>query len=254
MSPDRASPCQYMLQKLSLDIYQSTLFMPFTHLIHGYSTRHAGDIRSESVYEKVLRNLHATPSQVIRATQVHKGDVYQAHAVDQGSVVPDVDGLVYKKDDSSLVFLSVRVADCVPLLLYEPTAQIVAAVHAGWKSTVSNIAAHVVDAMVQRGANTSEIRVSVGPHIGMCCYDVSLDRAKIFESLFLGHDVVSCSDTGWHVDIGKANVLQLIAAGILQHNIDAPPLCTSCQHDTYFSYRKDSNTTFGEMMAVIGIK
>ena len=58
----------------------------------------------------------------------------------------------------------------------------------------------------------------------------------------------------WHIDIGQANVRELQGAGILEENIDLFDLCTSCNSKSLFSYRKDSQESYGEMVGIIGWK
>ncbi len=80
------------------------------------------------------------------------------------------------------------------------------------------------------------------------------DRADIFRTVFPDSQVVFQTEGKWHIDLGLANKLQLIQSGILAFHIDASISCTSCQNDRYFSYRKDSPETSGEMIGIIGLK
>jgi YfiH family protein len=130
-----------------------------------------------------------------------------------------------------------------------------AAVHAGWKGTKGEIAKHAVQAMVKRGAKVENILASIGPHIGMCCYSVDSDRVQYFSHMYPGDVNVLVEKNGtWHLDIGHVNYLQFIEAGILGDHIDESDLCTSCMIDEFFSYRKDTKETFGEMLGIIGWK
>jgi len=56
------------------------------------------------------------------------------------------------------------------------------------------------------------------------------------------------------LDIGYVNLLQLRKSGIPNTHIDARVMCTSCQHNLYYSFRKDTKETFGEMLGVIGVR
>src|SRR5207302_9416175 len=83
------------------------------------------------------------------------------------------------------VAVGVRVADCVPVLLYDEASGAVAAVHSGWRGTRLSIAARGVRALQHAaGAEPQKILVAIGPGIGRCCYEVSADMANMFRGLF----------------------------------------------------------------------
>lgn len=162
--------------------------------------------------------------------------------------VPGVDGLVSREGPVAVV-----TADCTPVILVDPSNHVCAAVHAGWKGTLGNVVGHAVGSMVSAGAQAGRIYGAIGPHIGACCYSVPDDRIALFQDRF-GRDekMMYQFDGTWHLDIGWINYRQLIDAGISADHIDAPPMCTFCQHDEFFSFRRDTKETFGKMMAVIG--
>lgn len=226
-----------MLQKLDGVGFQSSLLSHLDGVIHGFSCRQAGDMRYEGDNRKCFtRTLGLTQSPAF-AQQTHS------------NAVPG-DGLV-----SHTFPVAVITADCVPVLLVDPASKVFAAVHAGWKGTLGGIVGNSVGEMVRTGADARRIYAFIGPHIGLCCYSVPEDRVGMFEDRF-GRDEKMTSRLGgrWHLDIGWVNYRHLIDAGLPPDHIDAPPTCTSCQNNTFFSYRKDSKETYGEMMAVIGFK
>lgn len=205
---------------------QSRLLQHVSGLTHGFTQRSEGDMRQFALRNKIAANL-TIPE------QVHGNRI---GTLDQ---VAGADGLVTDQIGSCV---GVLVADCVPILLVDPKKRIVAAVHAGWRGTLGNIAANAVNIIGK------DIFVSIGPHIGACCYTVSKERAQSFNSQCTYFD-----GTDWHLDLGIANRLQLMETGIPAEHIDAPPVCTSCQSDIFYSYRKDTKESFGEMLAFIGM-
>ncbi len=220
----------------------------------AYSKRHDGDMRDAMKQETFLRSLHL-PYNLIMPEQVHGTEIVVVSSKDIGKKIPNVDGLVGKLTSDQNFTLGVFVADCVPLLFLDPKKRIIGASHAGWRGTLGKITKNIIDTMKTLGAQQKDILVSIGPHIGMCCYDVSADRAKLFREEFHDEPKVSSLIEGkWHIDLGYANFLTLIDAGVLTNHIDGLPTCTSCQIDTYFSYRKDAKETFGEMMGVVAWK
>lgn len=241
-----------MLRKDDKGIYKSTLLAGIPELVHGYSTRQLGDSRNAEARAKILKLLSVDPTRLIQAEQVH-GD--QVAIIDERSksTIPQADALVQKAKGVQSFALAVQFADCVPMLLVDPKHKISAVIHAGWKGTLKGIVTKAVATMVSLGARPEETYASIGPHIGMCHYDVQKERAEKFIAAF-GKDpqVASFFEEKWHIDLGYINYKQLVDVGIHKEHIDALPTCTSCQVDQFFSFRKDAPETFGEIMGVIG--
>lgn len=207
-------------------------------IIHAFTKRNDGDMKhSEENRKKVVQKLFGHDRELIAMPQKH-------------SNIVGVDALVTKRSDGALAVFS---ADCVPILLADRKNNCIAAIHAGWRGTLGEITRKTIQEMEKNGSNPKDILAWVGPHIGMCHYDVPEDRAQKFLQAF-DHDpkVASYFEGAWHVDIGYANYKQLLDTGVTPAHIDAPPTCTVCQIDTYFSYRKDTPETFGRIMGVIG--
>lgn len=230
-------------------IYQSSLISGLNGVVHGYSTRALGDARKPENAKAFVRMLTGMDCTYIRAQQIHGATI--------GLVTPNspptllgVDGLVSHDKN---ILLEVHVADCVPLLFVDPVARITGVAHAGWKGTAAHITKNVIEKMVHEGASLSHIRVSIGPHIGRCCYTVPEDRVSIFQAAF-GTDPNITVKLGndWHLDIGYANRVDILSSGISEKHIDAPIVCTSCRVETFYSYRKETKETFGEIIGVIG--
>jgi YfiH family protein len=212
-----------------------------------FTTRHDGDMRKKNMTDAIV------------AEQVHGNTIAVVSLQDVGKVIPNVDGLVSR----DRVRLVVHVADCVPILAHDIHAHILGAAHAGWRGTLGNIAKNLIASMKALGAEPVNIRVTLGPHIGVCCYDVPRNRAKKFSP-----NVVRFESGAWYIDLGRANYLQCIEAGVVPPHISVSDQCTACNVDTYFSFRKDlprrpaspnrgeqagTKKTFGEQMGVISV-
>jgi polyphenol oxidase len=212
-------------------------------IVHGYSTRKNGDMRELQNRLSFLHSVGLTSSRLITPKQTHGNRVVVAenHVEDRGL---EADGLIALSDTN--IAVGVIVADCVPLLFSDKKGRAIGAVHAGWKGTKGNIALQAVLAFETHGIQARDVSVFIGPHIGKCCYNVPEERANQFLS------TSEKREGEWYVDLGRANVLQLLQAGILEKNINNGALCTSCHTDTYYSYRKDSQQTYGEILALIG--
>lgn len=225
-------------------IYQSSLLSQHAGLIHGFSSRIYADARVSANMDRILARLGATAFHVVGVKQVH-GDRVVIADRSSGRLAQEADAIVSVQPD---ILLEIHVADCVPVLLYDPVSRIAGAVHAGWRGTQKQIVRRAVDAMVEHGADAARILAAIGPHIGPCCYAVPEDRAGLF-----GPDA-EVRDAAWYVDLGAANKRQLISAGVDRDRIDVVTDCTSCRTDVFFSYRKDTKETFGEIVGVIGVK
>ncbi|HEV2177305.1 MAG TPA: peptidoglycan editing factor PgeF [Terriglobia bacterium] len=161
------------------------------------------------------------------------------------------------------VLLSVRVADCLPILLVDPRQRVVAAVHAGWRGALGRIAQKTA-AEMQRifGSRPSEILAAVGPGIGACCYEVGGEVAQRFRGAFAGGDAFFC-EREQAAASARNNLLQLDLTAVVRRqlldgdldpdNIHATDFCTACRTDLFFSHRKEGPTT-GRMMAVAGMR
>ena len=173
--------------------------------------------------------------------QVHSATVQRVSA--PGSY-PDCDALI---TDARRLFLCVTVADCLPILLYAPDVPAVAAVHAGWRGSVSRISAVAVEKMQREFSCAPERMLAfLGPSAGVCCYVVGDDVASKFDPKFLHRN-----SSGVFVDLKAANVQQLQDLGVPARNIEVSPYCTISE-TLFHSYRRDRDSS-GRMMGVIGL-
>jgi len=198
-----------------------------------FTTRLDGDFRKRKIPLTIF------------AQQIHGNTVARVSKDDVGTIIRGADGLVYKKEMRAPIFLAVRVADCIPIIAYDSAAQIIGAAHAGWRGTFDTIAQELIIQMCKLGGKIRRIHVSMGPHIGACCYGVDKERAAAFQKKF--------GTKGHYLDLGAINRDILVRMGVISSHILVSDICTSCHNDQYFSYRKDTKETFGEQVGMIGI-
>jgi len=147
---------------------------------------------------------------------------------------------------------AVRVADCVPVLLYAPDRRIAAAVHSGWRGARVSIAGRGVRALQHvSGADPAQVLAAVGPCIGRCCYEVGPDLAALFRSLF-GPEAADdpASVPRPHLDLRFSVESALLSAGVRKERIEHAGGCTSCDISAFFSHRRDRGST-GRHLAFI---
>ncbi len=152
------------------------------------------------------------------------------------------------------VFISVKTADCLPVLLADGKNGVVGVCHAGWRGTAKLIAKKTVDAMVSEGAEGKNVTAALGPCICAGCFTVKEDFVAEFEKnapeLL---PFIYEKDGIYHADIKGMNRYALLSAGLYEENIHVCPECTFCSGDKYYSHRRQKGHR-GTMMNVIGIK
>lgn len=149
------------------------------------------------------------------------------------------------------VCISVKTADCVPILLYDPVRQVAAAVHAGWRGTVQYITKLTIEKM-KAGFNckADDILVGIGPSISPDVYEVGEEVWRQFNSQFFTKNGIEGKRL---LDLWEANRYQLIHAGVKSANIMISGLCTFSNKELFFSARRDGAKT-GRMASGVMIR
>ena len=146
----------------------------------------------------------------------------------------DCDALITNQKNTPLM---VMVADCIPILFYDKTNNVIAVAHAGRNGTYLNIVSSVINKMINDfSCNPSNIQVELGASIQSCCYEVSTDLVNIAIKNF-GNDIAKNKN----IDLQKINKNQLLDLNILNKNIKISKICTKCNGNDYFSYRNDKS-------------
>lgn len=178
---------------------------------------------------KALVLSRQTHSDIVRA--VTKAD----HAGLDHSVYPECDALI--TNDPGTV-LAVFTADCTPILLWDPAAGAVGAVHAGWRGTAAQIASKTVRAMTENyGCRPENIHAAVGPNIGACCFQTDADVPEAMIESFGPEAQAYIRSEGkkYYVNLKELNALALRRAGVSRIEISTD--CTMCQHERFWSHR-----------------
>ena len=180
-----------------------------------------------------------------RVHQVHGKEVVRVNRGETFDTDAKADAIV--SDDPTRV-ISVRVADCVPVLLASDDGRIVAAAHAGWRGVVAGV---VIEAMNEMRTDGARCIAAIGPCIGMDAFEVGPEVLAEFDRAFGSHAPCHRRDDGkGHVDLRKAITMQLTAAGIPSDQIDMTDRCTYRDADEFFSHRRENGVT-GRMAALI---
>jgi YfiH family protein len=224
---------------------------------HGFLTRLGGvspapyaslnfDARDTDPIENVEKNkalfhkaFNVPAGRLVTVNQVHGKEVLAIEGPLPEKPV-EADAIVTAETG---VAIGMMTADCQPILLYDPVNRAIGAVHAGWKGTALGIAVETVLEMHRRyGTNPEELIASLGPCIGPCCYKVGWNVLDEYMAKHREADCFSQND-GLRMDINNANIIQLTLVGVKKENISNDAVCTSCNSDLFFSYRKDNGKT-----------
>ncbi|MFF5478826.1 peptidoglycan editing factor PgeF [Streptomyces sp. NPDC012935] len=181
------------------------------------------------------KSLGLDPGRVVWMNQVHGRDVAVADGPWRDRPVPEVDAVVTAQRGLALAVLT---ADCVPVLLADPVAGIVAAAHAGRPGMIAGVVPAALRAMTDLGAEPSRIVARTGPAVCGRCYEVpEAMRAEVAAKEPTAH-----AETSWGtpaVDVVAGVHAQLARLGV--HDREQSPVCTLESGD-HFSYRRDRTT------------
>jgi YfiH family protein len=214
---------------------------------HLFTTRHL-ELSSPAAWQAAARAVGA--ERIRGANQVH-GRAVIVHR--PGDAVPDArpdaDALI---SSDPAVAVSVRAADCVPVLLADSRTGAVAAVHAGWRGTAAGATGATIEAMSRAfGTRPEDLVAAIGPSIGACCYEVGSELVDAFAAAGHARHLIarwfvstppprgSRARAPLRLDVAGANRDQLILAGVPEEHIHAAGLCTAMHLDVLTSYRAE---------------
>lgn len=185
---------------------------------------------------------------LVRMRQVHGERIVPVRDAEQR--IGEADGMM---TDVAGLALTVLTADCVPLLMVNPSRQIVAAVHAGWRGTLAGIAGGATRmAEGEWGTEPHEWQIAMGPAIGGCCYEVDAEIGQRLESRW-GEmpDAWSRFGRKGQLDLRAANRAILVRRGMRPESIFAIGPCTACAQTDFFSHR-GSHGQAGRQLSYLG--
>jgi YfiH family protein len=166
--------------------------------------------------------------------------------VQNSGIHPDCDGLVTNKKG---LFLSISVADCVPIFLYDCNKNIIAAIHSGWKGSKNKIILKAIKIMEKEfNSHTKDIFAYIGYSASKCCYEVEADVAFQFEENYYQRK----DENKFLLDLKSFNSDILVEVGVPKEQIEISEFCTICNPNFLHSYRRDGKDA-GRMFGIIGM-
>ncbi len=231
-----------------MQIIQSKLLNNFSEISHGFTTKehsnlafHVGDntkcvIQNHQALSDLMKY---DKTRLVHMKQIHSNLVKRVDNKDNFSNPPTCDALITDKKKTALM---VMVADCSPILFYDPKRQVIAVAHAGRAGAFLNIIQKVCDSFEQEfNSSCEDIIVSVGCSIKECCYEVGEEVYREAQGLNLEYSL-SKRHGNDYLNIESILHKQLLAAGIQESNIEFSNECSCCSSDKYYSYRAQNIT------------
>lgn len=195
----------------------------------------AADDRAQASWHRVLADLGAKA--LVQGEQVHGAQVatLTSGPLSSNLLVPLCDALVTTAPG---VAVAVRVADCLPVLLWCP-GRVVAAVHAGWRGLASGVISNAVRELQRLGFAPEHLRAALGPAIGSCCFQVGPDVADKLRALADGPRHVTDREGALFADLAGLARAVLVSLGLPEGHIETPGACTMHDAERFFSYRRE---------------
>lgn len=196
--------------------------------------------------KQLCEDLKIDLSQCVFLQQTHSDHIYQATLLDagKGTLVYE-DGIgdhdaIYTKEKNLLI--GVFHADCVPILLYDPMHDIIAAVHSGWQGTVKEILRKTIAVLVEKeGVDPAQLHAYIGPAIAFHSFEVGEEVVEKVEAMSFNTSAFIKRDGSGKafVDNQGLNLQMLLNYGVSSEHITVNKSDTFTPNDALFSYRRD---------------
>lgn len=235
--------------------FMQIVFNRYPQVMAGISERADGSMvwgNSLPVDEVVGKNrnryfekLGIDPKQVVAGGIAHGTHVAAVGEKEAGKYLLNTDALITNVPN---LFLTITVADCLPVFYYDPIKKVIGMAHAGWRGLVNGVLENLVEKLQQSyGSSPQDLLVVVGPHIKSCHYEKGEEVAAQFSQQNIeqrnGHLFVSLADEA---------VMRLEKSGV--KHISVSPLCTYDETERFYSARHDKTEPLQGMLAYIGLR
>ncbi|MFZ1728615.1 MAG: peptidoglycan editing factor PgeF [Bacteroidota bacterium] len=202
------------------------------------------DSRVTSNIARFANAVDLEPEDLAFMNQVHGETIRE---ISEPGAYDDTDAIITTQPG---VGLTVRTADCVPIMLYAPGANVIAAVHAGWRGTAEHITRKTAERLFSNhGAEASSTYAYIGACAGVCCYEVGDEVAALFPERWTQR----AEGKSTRLDLPGINLQQLLDLGIPAGNIEVCGLCSIHEQHLLHSFRRDGAKS-GRMLTTIVLR
>ncbi len=247
------------MYNLLMQAVKASLFMSAVKLTHCFTTRLGGSSQAPYNTNNLAFHVEDNPEVVMRnhmALAKDKGYTYQnlvhMKQIHSDKIVivdpkihnfknpPECDALITNQTGIPLM---VMVADCTPVLFYDPSQNVIAVAHAGRAGAIQGIVPKTITKMhTVFGSRIEDILIVLGPSIGVCCYAVGEKIAQEMTKDGFGLAIVYKKGQ-YYLDVNAIIKQQLQELGIKDEKVEDLSICNACEHSTFFSYRADKQKT-----------
>ena len=237
------------------------LFTP-ENLNLGFKKEYDAAENVEKNYKIIADALGFSVNNIIYAHQKHTDNIMVCDKIflenNKNNMLPLPDDYIYDATVTDIpgILLTVRTADCAPILFWDEENNAVGAAHCGWRGTINKL--QVKTALKMRETYGTDLRIlkaAIGPCISKCCYEVSDDFYENFANT-LGERVKiyfeEKPDGKYMCDLKGVNKM-LLSDFLDEENIEVSQNCTCCEKDRFFSYRRQGEH-MGSHASFIGVK
>jgi len=230
------------------------------HLVCAFSYRQLGNMSlfygdtrcALSNRERFLKPLDIDYRDLVCARQIHSDGIWHVTEQDKGrgalrfeDSLANTDALI---TDAKNLPLAIFTADCLSVFLFDPVKPAIGLVHAGWQGSREHITLKTVQHMQELfQTNPATLRLSFGPAIGACCYEVSQEFSAYFT------DGLVKRNNRFYLDLLAVCEKELLGSGVRKDNLRVSSICPSCHNDKFFSYRKEGKAC-GRIMSVMMLR
>lgn len=265
------------IKKENVEYLQFRKLLEYSDKInHGYiigldknfRTARAGDNKlTKEEYEKavnsykvVCEELDLNYNDIVKTNQTHSDNVEK---IEEEVLKDEPDFAVYNQTDGLMtdkqgLVLSTTNADCILLMFYDQTKNVVANVHSGWRGTLQRISVKAVEKMKSEyDCNPNDIICCMCPSIRKCHFEVDTDVYEMFKNEFEDlkdtNGIFERNNDKWYIDTILINKIILKEAGLLEENIVDSGICSVCNKDIIHSFRAEG-ANYGLNTAIISLK
>ena len=158
------------------------------------------------------------------------------------------DAIITNKVNKPII---IKVADCIPILIYDRENKVISLVHSGWKGTLKDITIKTINIMITKfNSNINNLEIYIYPSIRQCHFEVEYDVYSMFKNKIKDIDKYTIKkDIKYYIDLQSIIKDKLKEIGIT--NIYDTNICTYCNHDIYHSYRYNHTDKRNILLAMI---
>lgn len=229
----------------------------FSHLTnvqglqYGFSSKNDGSMNRNIERENratYFNRIGIGYDNIVTADLVHGANIKKVGSNEKGTYIPDCDGLITNNEG---VFLSATGADCFIIYFFDPQHQAVGIGHAGWRGILGGIVANTVSSFIEHmGTSPEALLVGISPGIQACHFEISPDDSKKYDKY---PGCIVERDVKTFIDLTSILKQQLQNEGVLENNVEDSGICTYCDKQEYFSFRRDKPEKVQVMTGYIGL-